>query len=229
MCECKQYCGKIHKLIQNFPRFCEPESVLPLDGLYFFFEEGEKAVHEKYASDRIVRVGNHLTNHGLMNRLKKHYTGSKRNSAFLRIVGGSLIRRDNPEAECLNSDPGMGHWERKNVKYRKYCKPYKVYSKNYIRENTKFTAISVPDKEIRSQLEKALVSTISLCEQCHPSENWLGQFAYCQLTRQSGLWQINYLYKKDLVMTPFIMKKFEDSVNNTKNHYLSVMSNLSNM
>jgi hypothetical protein len=224
MCAHSRYCGQIHQLIHELPRFENPGPFLPLDGIYFFFEVGEKAVHDRCPSDRIVRVGNHPhSTHGLLKRLKKHYTSSKKASVFLRIVGGALIRRNNPNASCLQPAPGKGHWERQKGEYCKDCEPYKVFSKDYIRRNMEFTTIAVPDRKIRNNLEQSLISTISLCDQCHPSDNWLGRFAYCELTRRSGLWQIDNLYEEDLLMTSSLMSELEDAVKAARVHFKNVM------
>lgn len=53
-------------------------------------------------------------------------------------------------------------------------------------------------------LEKRLISEISNCNECKCSENWLGRYSKKEKIRESGLWQVNELYKKGLSEVDFI-------------------------
>jgi len=48
------------------------------------------------------------------------------------------------------------------------------------------------------KIESKIISTISLCEECKPSHNWLGLFSPKEKIRDSGLWLVNELYKEPL-------------------------------
>jgi len=43
-----------------------------------------------------------------------------------------------------------------------------------------------------------MISTVSLCEECQPSPEWLGKFSPKEKIRKSGLWLVNELYKDAL-------------------------------
>jgi hypothetical protein len=45
-------------------------------------------------------------------------------------------------------------------------------------------------------LESKIISTVSLCEKCHPSSDWLGLHSPKRKIQESGLWQVNELYKE---------------------------------
>jgi hypothetical protein len=47
-------------------------------------------------------------------------------------------------------------------------------------------------------LESKIISTISLCDECKPSEKWLGLFSPKEKIRKSGLWLVNELWKTPL-------------------------------
>ncbi len=68
----------------------------------------------------------------------------------------------------------------------------------YIQENFSFAVIQVEDKEERLRLESRIISAVSLCDECGPSENWLGLKSPKEKIRNSGLWLVNELHKQPL-------------------------------
>ena len=67
----------------------------------------------------------------------------------------------------------------------------------------------VPEKEDRLHIESRITSTVSLCDDCKPSTSWLGLDSTKQKIRESGLWQVNELYK-----TPFDSEELKKLQNN---------------
>lgn len=53
-------------------------------------------------------------------------------------------------------------------------------------------------KEKRREFESKIISTVSSCNQCKPSENWFGQYSPKDKIQESGLWIVNELYKTPL-------------------------------
>ena len=59
--------------------------------------------------------------------------------------------------------------------------------------------IGVTDGDtIKVLVDKDIASTVSLCSECKASSNWLGLSSPILKVRQSGLWQVNELYKTPL-------------------------------
>jgi hypothetical protein len=113
--DAQQACRLIHALLDRLPIYTRPDEVPFRDGLYFFYEQGEFSAHA--TAGRLVRVGNHPRNAGrLVARLREHYSGEKNSSVFRLLLGGALIRRDDPSSPCLAPGPGQGHWERHMAK-----------------------------------------------------------------------------------------------------------------
>lgn len=56
----------------------------------------------------------------------------------------------------------------------------------------------VETKEERLLLESRIISTVSSCEECKPSDGWLGLFSPKIKIKESGLWLVNELYKEPL-------------------------------
>jgi hypothetical protein len=162
------------------------------------FEKGETA----HGGDRIVRVGTHTGQGQLPSRLRQHFLNeNKDRSIFRKNIGRCLLSRD--------SDPFLEHWEMDLTtraakdKYRNLIDADKLKMvesriSEYIRQRFAFVVLPVEEKEGRLRLESKMVSTVSLCEDCSPSADWLGSFSPKQKIRESGLWQVNELYKEPL-------------------------------
>jgi len=191
-------CPKLHKLFNNLKRFSFPfnEEEIPLNGIYILFEKGEKA----HGADRIVRAGTHTGLNQLRSRIKQHFINeNKDRSIFRKNIGRALLNK--------NKDIFLEQWERdlttKEAKEKfshlidfKKQKEIEELVTKYIQENFSFVVFQVDDKDERLKLESKIISTISLCKDCKPSENWLGLSSPKEKIREGGLWLVNELYKK---------------------------------
>ena len=61
-----------------------------------------------------------------------------------------------------------------------------------------FVVFQVDDLKKRLELESKIISTISLCEDCKPSKNWLGLSSPKEKIKDNGLWLVNELNKEPL-------------------------------
>ncbi|MCA9220305.1 MAG: hypothetical protein KDA71_08245, partial [Planctomycetales bacterium] len=135
-------------------------------------------------------------------RLVQHFVApNKDRSIFRKNIGRCLLNQD--------GDPFLTTWNldltsRKSKQLHKGAvdspKQQAVEKRvsQYIQERFSFTVIPVQDKAKRLEIESKLVSTVSLCQHCGPSKTWLGLSSPIKKIRESGLWQVNELYK-----TPF--------------------------
>ncbi len=188
----EEACRQIHDALVAKPRRTSPAQVPFKDGLYFFYEEGE--VSEHGPNGRIVRVGNHPRSQGgLVRRLRMHCSGNKNSSVFRKFLGGALLRRSNPNDHCLSPGPGKGHWERQDEKTCPRCQPTEAQVSGLLRQRFSFRCVLIPDMAQRNDLEALLVATLAACKACRPSSSWLGQYAYSEKVRASGLWNSQYV------------------------------------
>jgi len=206
-------CEKLHKLFNNLKRFNFPfeEEEIPLNGIYILFENGEKA----HGVDRIVRIGTHTGNNQLKSRLKQHFVNeNKDRSIFRKNIGRALLNKD--------KDPFLEKWEldlttkdmkekNKDIDSKKQKETEKRVS-DYIQKNFSFVVFEVKNKGKRLELESKIISTISSCNECRPSKNWLGLFSPKEKIRNSGLWLVNELNK-----TPLSDKEIEELIQIKKN------------
>ncbi len=192
-------CKQIHHLFHFQPihNFLIDKEKIPQNGIYILFEKGEIG----HDVNRIVRVGTHTGNNQLYSRLKQHFIKeNKDRSIFRKNIGRAFLNKENNSL--------LSNWEidlttRENK--LKYIEKYKVETiklekriTNYIQKNFTFVVIPIEEKEKRLDIESKIISTVSLCEECKPSDEWFGNFSPKEKIRKSGLWLVNGLWKKPI-------------------------------
>jgi hypothetical protein len=193
-------CEELHNLFNNMKRLSFPfnKNEIPENGIYILFEKGEKA----YGVDRIVRIGTHTGNNQLKSRLFQHFLNeNKDRSIFRKNIGRAILNK--------RKDPFLKQWELdlttkeakdkllNSVNLEKQKQIEKEVTE-YIQNNFSFIVFPIEDKKKRLEIESKIISTISLCDECKPSENWFGLFSPKEKIRKSGLWLVNELYKEPL-------------------------------
>lgn len=190
-------CRELHHIFHNLPILSFPFHLerIPPNGIYVLFESGELA-HGGY---RIVRVGTHTGSRQLPSRISQHFLKeNKDRSIFRKNIGRALLNRGN--------NPFLAQWEidltTREAKRRhagridsEKQKTVERQVTEYIQKNFSFALLPVEDKAIRLGLESKMISTLSLCTECGPSEMWLGLYSPKDKICESGLWIVNELYK----------------------------------
>jgi hypothetical protein len=193
-------CYQLHELVSQLPRHTFPfdKSRIPPNGIYILFEKGEQG----HGADRIVRVGTSTGQGNLPSRLREHFMiENKDRSIFRKNIGRAILNRDR--------DPFLQHWDLDLTSHQNKDKYQHLIDNDkqrqvehqvtvYIQDNFSFITIPVQSKDRRVQLEARIISTVSLCSACHSSGTWLGRHSPKPKIRQSGLWQVNKLYKQPL-------------------------------
>jgi len=195
-----EICNSLHHLFQARPLFRFPfeSSDIPQNGIYILFEQGEVA----HGTNRIVRIGTHTGDKQLRSRLQQHFIKeNKDRSIFRKNIGRAILNRD--------KDPYLERWEldlTSRQAKEKYGKEVDVQKQEiverkvskYIQRNFSFSVFQVDDKSRRLDWESKIISTVSLCDDCAPSPEWLGLHSPKFKIRKSGLWIVNELYKEPL-------------------------------
>ncbi|MCL0034652.1 hypothetical protein M1N21_01865 [Dehalococcoidia bacterium] len=205
-------CKWLHEILEELPLIKYPFrlELLPLNGIYFFYEEGEIWGHggEKL---RIVRIGTHKGNN-FRNRIAEHFLINEKKMSFDRNnpkpSDRSIFRKNIGRALLnKNKDPYLKIWEidflpRANRdKYgdlRDIEKEKSIEKQitEILRNNFffRFVIIENEDERIGSKgLESKLIGTVSRCTMCKQSMNWLGNYSPKKQIRTSGLWLIRHL------------------------------------
>lgn len=193
-------CNSVHHVFQNMKRYKFPfnREELPKNGIYILFEKDELA----HDGERIVRVGTHTGSDNLAKRLKEHFMKeNKDRSIFRKNIGRAILsKRDDPFLEQWNWDLTTRANKDKYsslVDFEKQKSTEKEVSQ-YIKNNFSFTIFEVKSKTDRLNFESKLISTISLCEDCKPSSQWIGKSSPIHKIKESGLWLVQGLYKTPL-------------------------------
>ena len=199
------YCAELHQLFNLLPHHHFPlsDKKIPFNGIYILFEEGEFA-HDTH---RIVRIGTHNGDGNLPSRLKSHFIKeNKDRSIFRKNIGRAILNKAN--------DPFLEHWEidlttkeaKDNLQHKIDMNKKKQIERQvteYIQKSFWFVVFPIAKKEERLFWESRIISTVSRCNECHPSENWLGLHSPKEKIRESGLWIVNELYKQPLSVDEF--------------------------
>lgn len=198
-------CAKLHRWANSLQLFKFPfdETKIPLNGLYILFEQGECA----HGVNRIVRVGTHTGQNQLRSRLNQHFLiENKDRSIFRKNIGRAILNK--------RKDPFFEKWEfdltprLAKVKYSSVIDSAKQKAmekevSTYIQRSFSFVVLQIDEKKERLELESKIISTVSLCDRCKASPNWLGLSSPKAKIRESGLWLVNELYKQPLLGKDF--------------------------
>ncbi|KGE18536.1 hypothetical protein PWYN_03505 [Paenibacillus wynnii] len=195
-----QHCCELHIIINGLPRHRFPfeDDCIPRNGIYFLLEKGEYG----HDADRIVRVGTHTGPNQLRSRLKQHFVQeNKDRSIFRKNIGRCLLNRDkDPYASVWELDFTTREAKLNNGHLINPAYQLTIESRvsDYFQKHFSFCVLGIEDKTERLSLESRLISTLSLCDECAPSVQWLGMSSPHEKIRRSGLWQVNELYKEPL-------------------------------
>ncbi len=195
-----EICDKLHALFNSLPRFTFPfdESRIPQNGIYVLFEKGERG----HGADRIVRIGTHTGDGQLRSRLRQHFVSeNKDRSIFRKNIGRALLNRaGDPFLAQWNVDLTTSAAKRMLSGSMDVEKQMRVEGQvsAYMRANLSFAVVGVETKEERLRLESEIISAVSLCDECGPSQSWLGLSSPIAKIRESGLWLVNELYKEPI-------------------------------
>jgi len=210
-------CRWIHEQLERLPLFKYPFNLedLPKCGIYFFYEEGEIWGHGG-DKPRIVRIGTHRGNN-FRNRLKEHYLLNDQwmnfdikksrphdRSIFRKNIGRALLNKwGDSYIKIWNIDfiPKANREKYKNSRDISKEKKIEEEVTKVIRELFSFRFIIVEDqfKRIGSKgLECVLIGTVSSCELCKPSDNWLGNYSPLSHISNSGLWLTQHLNSEEI-------------------------------
>lgn len=190
-------CIALHQLVGGLRLHSFPfaENNIPKDGIYVLFEEGEEA----HGCRRIVRVGTHTGDGQLRSRLRQHFIQeNKDRSIFRKNIGRALLHRANdPFLKDWNLDLTTAATRSLHAGRIDVVKQHsvEVMISRHLRSRCSFVVIPVASRAQRLQWESRMVSTVAACPACKPSSDWLGRSSPVPKIRDSGLWQVNELFK----------------------------------
>jgi hypothetical protein len=207
-------CKWLHEQLELLPIFKYPFDLklLPNNGVYFFYEEGENSDHGNCINrPRIVRIGilkennfqSRISEHFLLNESKMNFTIANPKpsdrSIFRKNIGRALLNKNNDYyLKIWNIDYRPKENRLKLNLMRNIEKEKQIESEvSKILRGTfsfRFIALEGQQKRIGKEgLESRLIGTVAHCNTCKASENWLGRFSTIEQIRNGKLWLSQYL------------------------------------
>ena len=213
-------CDLIHDFANKLPRYTYPfdKKKLPKNGVYFFFEKGEKYK----GLDRIVRIGTHDGNGNLPSRLVEHLNDeNKDRSIFRKNIGRAILNKNN-DSFLISWNLDITAKAAKDtysasIDFEK-MESVETQVSEYMRHNLSFSVFEVATEENRHYMEKLLIERVSAEKLFYPSKNWLGHFSPEEKICSSGMWLKQYLSKEKSDKN---IKNVSKSVNQGKSEGLS--------
>jgi hypothetical protein len=207
-------CERLHQVLEKYPEYRHPIQwdALPANGVYFFYERGEVWGHGG-TRPRIVRVGTHRQGN-LVSRLKSHHVEDtkidrisvdtacpKDRSIFRKNIGRALLVKEKSAYLPLWNIDWQIEANRKlsgaarNVEFEKTVE--RDISR-VLRDEFSFKVIPTGRHESiigGNGLEARLIGTLSHCDCCAPSRDWLGCYSPVPEIRKGKLWLVQPLSK----------------------------------
>ncbi len=197
---CGNSCSKIHNLFNECKHYSISynKNELPKNGIYILFEKGEFA----HGGKRIVRIGTHTGKDQLRSRIRQHFLSKNKDRSILRKNIGRAILNSKNDSFIEQWDWDLTTRENKERYLGLLDKQKQEMIEDqvteYLHNNFSFAVFEVDTKEDRKLFESRIISTISNCNECGKSENWLGNYSPKEKIRKSGLWLVNELWKKSI-------------------------------
>lgn len=205
-------CKWLHEQLEQLPLISFPFKLelLPRNGIYFFYEQGEVWGHGG-DDPRTVRIGTHKYGN-FRKRIAEHYLLDVSKLDFARNMpkpSDRSIFRKNIGRALLNrrEDDYLKVWDvdfivKKNrEKFRhlrdmKKEKETELEISRILRRKFSFRFVELDHQAVRmgkKGLESSLIGTIARCNLCKPTGDWLGKHSPKKKIRESGLWLVQHL------------------------------------
>lgn len=184
--------------------------MLPDNGIYFFYEEGENWGHGKN-KPRIVRVGTHRDGN-FRNRIAEHFLLNESRmdfgrdnpkpsdrSIFRKNIGRALLNRANDDYLRVWEIDFIGSENRQRFAHmRDIQKEREIETQitQLLRTKFSFRFIELNGQAQRmgkTGLESALIGTLARCAFCRASTGWLGKYSPKKQISQGRLWLVQHL------------------------------------
>jgi hypothetical protein len=213
--ELSETCKWLHEQLELLPIFKYPFDLklLPKNGIYFFYEEGENSGHgDRKNRPRIVRIGTHKENN-FRSRISEHFLLNESKIKFTQInpkPSDRSIFRKNIGKAILNRQGDSNYlkiWgidftsKAKRANYsnlRNIEKERDIESQitELIRNRFHFRFIRLEGQEKRmgkTGIESRLIGTVATCKLCCPSKIWFGRYSPTMKINKGKLWLSQHL------------------------------------
>lgn len=187
----------LHIALQTVPRHRGLCSDVCESGIYLFFETGQVLLCDGKPLPRIVRVGTHLFDGRLADRLANHFTSNRHGSIFRKHLGNAIINSDSTSAGLLHGWLTKGEKPLPSVEER---------VSRALQEDFSYVCLPVPGAVDRKRIERGLIGLLASFYRQSEVEAWRGSQARTKTGAhrlQAGLWNVLHLKEKPLTNDDF--------------------------
>lgn len=168
--------------------FRGPNKALPLNGLYVFFETGQKMTIKSKEYNRIVRIGINEKPNNFRSRIRGHYRGNIEGSVFRENIGWALL-------ESRGRKPIQTYRTKKNYKKQNSGGALEREISDYFSKAFTYKGFNIDYDKLRTY-EDIMIAAFSIYYQWKVfrnelnTGNWLGKYSYSQQDKikRSRLW-----------------------------------------
>jgi hypothetical protein len=212
-----ELCKWLHERLDSLPVVSFPFAIekLPRNGIYFFYENGEDWGHGG-TKPRIVRIGtardgnfrSRISEHFLLDERKMQFDTSRaaphERSIFRKNIGLALLNREHDPymkvwEKDLTSRQARDEWSsRRNINKEKHIEGEIT---QILRKTFSFRFLVMDSQAQRmgkTGLESPLIGSVAHCEECRPSDLWLGRYSPKPKISAGKLWLVQYLSSSPL-------------------------------
>ncbi len=146
--------------------------------------------------------GTHTGKNQLLPRLNQHFLKANKNrSIFRKNIGRCILNKEKSDYLSVWEIDTTSRAERERVSAIidfDFERELEKRISTYIQTKLSFCIFKIDAKEERLRWESKIVSTLSRSTEPNSSPTWLGRHSTKQKIRESGLWQVNELYKEEI-------------------------------
>lgn len=168
--------------------FSGPSPVLPFNGLYLFFEAGQKVAIKSKEYNRIVRIGINEKPNNFRSRIRGHYNENIEGSVFRENIGWALL-------ESRGKKPLETYITKKNYRKQNSGGALETEISDYLSKAFTYKAFRI-DYDKLATYEDIMIAAFRIYYQWKTFKkeldmgNWLGVHSYSlqNKIKRSGLW-----------------------------------------
>ncbi|SHF17529.1 DUF6884 domain-containing protein [Clostridium fallax] len=186
----EDHCYLLHKIFNSMKKysFSNVDKIKVKNGIYVILDK-----YQYYCGmNRIVKVGTHINQGRLKNRLLDYASNkNKSSSIFRKNIGRAMLNAYNdPYISIWNIDFNIDKNKKQysNLRDKKKEREIENYIDDYMKKYLQIVCFEVINKPLRLRLEEGIISTLNKEKSFKDSINWYGKYRAIPKMNSNELW-----------------------------------------